>query len=49
MPTRNVVLADRQEALIDALMTSGRYQNAGEVLSEGSRLLEQPPTATTGR
>jgi antitoxin ParD1/3/4 len=40
MPTRNVVLTDRQEALIDALVQSGRYQNASEVLREGLRLVE---------
>lgn len=41
MATRNVVLTDRQEALIEALVSSGRYQNASEVLREGLRLLEQ--------
>jgi antitoxin ParD1/3/4 len=41
MPTRNVVLTARNEALIDALVTSGRYQNASEVLREGLRLVEQ--------
>ncbi|HMK90188.1 MAG TPA: type II toxin-antitoxin system ParD family antitoxin [Methylocystis sp.] len=40
MPTRNVVLTDHQAALIDALVDSGRYQNASEVLREGLRLLE---------
>jgi antitoxin ParD1/3/4 len=40
MPTRNVVLTDRQEALIEALVQSGRYQNASEVLREGLRLVE---------
>lgn len=40
MPTRNVVLTDRQEQLIDALVSSGRYQNASEVLREGLRLIE---------
>jgi antitoxin ParD1/3/4 len=40
MPTRNVVLTERQEALIDALVQSGRYQNASEVLREGLRLVE---------
>lgn len=40
MPTRNVVLTDRHESLIDALVTSGRYQNASEVLREGLRLVE---------
>ena len=41
MPTRNVVLTDRQEELIDSLVGSGRYQNASEVLREGLRLVEQ--------
>ena len=41
MPTRNVVLTDRQEKLIDELVGSGRYQNASEVLREGLRLIEQ--------
>jgi len=41
MPTRNVVLTDRQEALIEALVESGRYQNASEVLRDGLRLIEQ--------
>jgi antitoxin ParD1/3/4 len=40
MPTRNVVLTDRQESLIEALVQSGRYQNASEVLREGLRLVE---------
>jgi antitoxin ParD1/3/4 len=40
MPTRNVVLTERQENLIDALVQSGRYQNASEVLREGLRLVE---------
>jgi antitoxin ParD1/3/4 len=41
MPTRNVVLTDRQEKLIDDLVGSGRYQNASEVLREGLRMVEQ--------
>jgi antitoxin ParD1/3/4 len=40
MPTRNVVLTERQENLIEALVQSGRYQNASEVLREGLRLVE---------
>jgi antitoxin ParD1/3/4 len=41
MATRNVVLTERQETLIAALVDSGRYQNASEVLREGLRLIEQ--------
>jgi len=41
MPTRNVVLTDHQEEVIEALVRSGRYQNASEVLREGLRLVEQ--------
>ena len=40
MPTRNVVLTERQEALIESLVSSGRYQNASEVMREGLRLIE---------
>ena len=40
MPTRNVVLTEHQEKLIDGLVRSGRYQNASEVLREGLRLVE---------
>ncbi len=41
MATRNVVLTDRQEKLIDTLVEAGKYQNASEVLREGLRLVEQ--------
>lgn len=41
MPTRNVVLTQRQEDLIETLVASGRYQNASEVLRDGLRLVEQ--------
>lgn len=41
MPTRNVVLTDHHEKLIETLIRSGRYQNASEVLREGVRLVEQ--------
>ena len=40
MPTRNVVLTDRQADLLERLVASGRYQNASEVLREGLRLIE---------
>lgn len=41
MPTRNVVLTDHQAMLVEQLVSSGRYQNASEVLREGLRLVEQ--------
>jgi antitoxin ParD1/3/4 len=41
MPTRNVVLTKHQEKLLKALVASGRYQNASEVLREGLRLVEK--------
>lgn len=41
MPTRNVVLSEHQHDLVEALVQSGRYQNASEVLREGLRLIEQ--------
>lgn len=41
MPTRNVVLTDHQASLLEQLVSSGRYQNASEVLREGLRLVEQ--------
>lgn len=41
MPTRNVVLTDHQQEVIETLVESGRYQNASEVLREGLRLIEQ--------
>ena len=41
MPTRNVVLTERHEKLIEGLVSTGRYQNASEILREGLRLVEQ--------
>lgn len=41
MPTRNVVLSDHQQKLVETLVQSGRYQNASEVLREGLRLIEE--------
>ena len=40
MPTKNVVLTDYQTELLERLVSSGRYQNASEVLREGLRLVE---------
>lgn len=41
MATRNVVLTERHEKIIDRLVKSGRYQNASEVLRDGLRLIEE--------
>ena len=41
MPTRNVVLTNHQATLITKLVSSGRYQNASEVMREGLRLIEK--------
>lgn len=41
MPTRNVVLTEHQASLVEQLVSSGRDQNASEVLREGLRLVEQ--------
>lgn len=41
MPTRNVVLTEYQAELLERLVSSGRYQNASEVLREGLRLVER--------
>jgi len=41
MPTRNVVLTNHQAAVVEQLVSSGRYQNASEVLRDGLRLIEQ--------
>jgi antitoxin ParD1/3/4 len=49
MPTRNVVLTERQEELLESLVKSGRYQNASEVLRDGSRLVEQREAEDAGR
>src|SRR5215475_11006181 len=49
MPTRNVVLTERQEQLIETLVKSGRYQNASEVLRDGLRLVEQREAEDAGK
>ena len=45
MPTRNVVLTDRQAELVERLVREGRYQNASEVMREGLRLVEDKEEA----
>jgi len=49
MPTRNVALTDHQHQLIEALVSSGRYQNASEVLRDGLRLVEQREAENTAK
>jgi antitoxin ParD1/3/4 len=49
MPTRNVVLTDHQAQLLERLVSSGRYQNASEVLREGLRLVERSQTEDDAR
>lgn len=39
MATRNVVLTEKQDALVDELIREGRYQSASEVLRDALRLL----------
>jgi len=41
MPTRNVVLTDHHEQIIETLVSKDRYQNASEVLRDGLRLVEE--------
>jgi len=41
MVTRNVVLTESQDELVQGLISSGRYQNASEALLAGLRLLER--------
>ena len=49
MPTRNIVLTDHQASLVEQLVSSGRYQNASEVLREGLRLIEQREAENVSR
>ena len=41
MPTLNIVLTNHQANVVEQLVSSGRYQNASEVLRKGLRLIEQ--------
>ncbi len=41
MPTRNIVLTDRQSAFVDAPVASARFQNASEAL-RAQRLTRNP-------
>ena len=48
MVTRNVVLTETQDQLVQALVASGRYQNASEAMRAGLRLLEQEEAQLAG-
>ena len=41
VPTRNIVLSDRHDAMGKSLLAEGHYQNASDVLREGLRLIEE--------
>ncbi len=49
MPTRNVVLTDHQAHLVEKLVSTGRYQNASEVLRDGLRLIEDREAQDSAR
>lgn len=49
MATRNVVLTQHQHELVEALVRSGRYQNASEVLRDGLRLVEREAAEDAAR
>lgn len=49
MPTRNIVLTDHQARFVEQLVTTGRYQNASEVLREGLRLVESREAEASAR
>ena len=46
MVTRNVVLTDAQDSLVQGLVARGRFQNASEALRAGLRLLEEEEART---
>ncbi|MEO1606997.1 MAG: type II toxin-antitoxin system ParD family antitoxin [Pseudomonadota bacterium] len=48
MVTRNVVLTETQDELVQALVASGRYQNVSEAMRAGLRLLEQEEAELAG-
>ena len=41
MPTRNINLTDYYDQFVETSVSSGRYQNASEMVREALRLLEQ--------
>ncbi len=49
MPTRNIVLSEAQESLIQDLVDTGRYRNVGEVIRAGLHLLQGSEAERTGQ
>ena len=49
MPTKNLVLTSHQADFVARLVSSGRYHNASEVLSDGLRLVEQREAENASR
>lgn len=41
MPTRNISLTDRLDRFVETHVSTGRYQNASEVVRDALRLLQQ--------
>ncbi|MBD8662058.1 MAG: type II toxin-antitoxin system ParD family antitoxin [Oxalobacteraceae bacterium] len=41
MPPCNVVLTEHHQQVIERLLETGRYQNAGEIVGDALRLIEQ--------
>lgn len=41
MPTRNVNLTDEQDAFVEEMVKSGKYQNASEAMRDALRGLQQ--------
>ena len=41
MPTRNISLTDRLDHFVETSVSTGRYQNASEVVRDALRLLQQ--------
>lgn len=48
MVTRNVVLTDSQDQLVQTLVATGRYQNVSEAMRAGLRLLEHEEAQLVG-
>ena len=49
MPTRNVNLTEELDQFVAAKITSGRFENASEVVRAGLRLLEEHETSHAER